>query len=60
MEINFYLDDDIAEKIFEVKNIFPNRRRLTVNEFVKLIIESYVKRQYQKMKKEGSVYNGDL
>lgn len=54
MEIRFYLDEDVAEKFFEVKNMLPNRRKLTGNEFVKLVIENYIRNQYQKMKKGGT------
>lgn len=57
MEIRFYLDEDVAEKFFEVKNMLPNRRKLTGNEFVKLVIENYIRNQYQKMKK-GETENG--
>lgn len=53
MEISFYLDDDVAEIFFEVKNMLPNRRKLTGNEFAKIVVENYIKREYQKMKKEA-------
>ena len=53
MEISFYLDDDVAEEFFGVKNMLPNRRNLTGNQFAKLIIQNYIKREYQKIKKEA-------
>lgn len=48
MEMNFYLDDDVAEIIFEVKNRTPRFRNLSANEFAKEVISDYIKRNYFK------------
>lgn len=48
MEMNFYLDDDIAEIIFEVKNKIPRFRKVSANEFAKEIISDYIRRNYLK------------
>lgn len=46
MEMNFYLDNDVAEKIFEVKNRTPRYRKLSANEFAKEIISNYIINNY--------------
>lgn len=53
MEMNFYLDNDVTEIFFEVKNEIANRKDLTGNQFAKLIIQNYIKREYRKNKKEA-------
>jgi len=52
MEINFYLDDDVAEKFFKVKNMLNNRRMTTGNEFAKEIVQNYIKSNYKKIYEE--------